>query len=100
MSTPVLSIRDLCVSIRSRDGLQPVVKAISFDVHAGEVLALLGESGCGKTKTAEAIMGLLARQSAVQEKLYPLKHLLFQSNPPKREFLKKVSADLIRVQTR
>ncbi|MEE4294595.1 MAG: ABC transporter ATP-binding protein [Xanthomonadales bacterium] len=52
----MLSVRDLSVFI----GDQAVVDRVSFDLYAGEVLALVGESGCGKTKTAEAIMGLLA----------------------------------------
>jgi len=53
----VLDIRDLSVFIGGR----AVVDRISFDLNQGEVLALVGESGCGKTKTAEAIMGLLVR---------------------------------------
>jgi ABC-type dipeptide/oligopeptide/nickel transport system ATPase component len=56
VKNPVLSVRDLSVFI----GDQAVVDRVSFDLYAGEVLALVGESGCGKTKTAEAIMGLLA----------------------------------------
>ena len=67
MSAPVLSVRNLCVSVRSGGVTRRVVQHIDFDVQAGEVLALLGESGCGKTKTAQAIMGLLARESAVLE---------------------------------
>ena len=59
MSTPVLSVRELSVSLRGSGGHNTVVDAISFDLFAGEVLALVGESGCGKTKTAEALMGLV-----------------------------------------
>jgi ABC-type dipeptide/oligopeptide/nickel transport system ATPase component len=59
MSETVLSVRDLSVSIRQEDRVSTVVDRISFDVRAGEVLALVGESGCGKTKTAEAILGIL-----------------------------------------
>jgi peptide/nickel transport system ATP-binding protein len=67
MNEPILSVRNLSVSVRSAAGIRRVVEEIGFDVHAGEVLALVGESGCGKTKTAQAIMGLLARESAVLE---------------------------------
>jgi len=54
-----LSIHKLNVSVRSATGVANVVQGISFDLAAGEVLALVGESGCGKTKTAEAIMRLI-----------------------------------------
>jgi len=56
----VLSVRNLSVQ-RVQPGQHAVVDRISFDLEEGEVLALVGESGCGKTKTAEAIMGLLPR---------------------------------------
>jgi ABC-type dipeptide/oligopeptide/nickel transport system ATPase component len=59
VSGAVLSVRELTVTLRA--GAQPatVVDAVSFDLQPGEVLGLVGESGCGKTKTAEALMGLL-----------------------------------------
>jgi len=59
VSAPVLSVRELVVTLRG--GTQParIVDGIGFDLEAGEVLGLVGESGCGKTKTAEALMGLL-----------------------------------------
>ena len=65
MSAPVLSVRDLAVTLR--DGAQPVrvVDGIGFDLNAGEVLGVVGESGCGKTKTAEALMGLLPPDRAI-----------------------------------
>ena len=59
MNPPVLSIRNLSVSPRRQDGMAATIDQASFDLYEGEVLALVGESGCGKTKTAEAIMGLL-----------------------------------------
>jgi len=55
----VLSVRNLSVSARRPGGLSAVVNQVSFDLKAGEVLAMVGESGCGKSKTAEAIMGLV-----------------------------------------
>ena len=61
MSRPVLSIRNLSISLHAGSEVTTVVDRIGFDLDAGEVLALVGESGCGKTKTAEAIMGLLPR---------------------------------------
>ena len=58
-AAPVLSVRELGVALRHGRDHATVVHDISFDLHAGEVLALVGESGCGKTKTAEALLGLV-----------------------------------------
>jgi peptide/nickel transport system ATP-binding protein len=57
---PLLSVRDLSVTFTRRDE-EPftAVDGISFDVHAGKTLGLVGESGCGKSVTSLAIMGLL-----------------------------------------
>ena len=57
---PLLSVRDLSVTFERR-GEKPfnAVDGVSFDVHAGKTLGLVGESGCGKSVTSLAIMGLL-----------------------------------------
>lgn len=59
MSAPVLVVRDLTVSLLQDRQPRAVVDGISFDLNEGEILALVGESGCGKTKTAEALLGLV-----------------------------------------
>ena len=51
----LLDVRDLTVTI----GDAPVVDGMNFTIRAGETVALVGESGCGKSLTARAIMGLL-----------------------------------------
>ncbi|MFD8570824.1 ABC transporter ATP-binding protein [Streptomyces sp. NPDC059639] len=56
---PVLSVRDLSVSFRSDTRTVHAVDHLSFDLRAGEVLAVVGESGCGKSVTSMAVMGLL-----------------------------------------
>ncbi len=56
---PCLSVRDLSVEFDTRDGVVPAVQGMSLDVHPGRTLAVLGESGSGKSVTAQAIMGLL-----------------------------------------
>lgn len=60
MNPVVLTVRNLCVQTAGGPDHRPAVDGVSFELQQGEVLALVGESGCGKTKTAEAIMGLLS----------------------------------------
>jgi len=59
MSTPVLALRDLTVEFATDRGPLRAVDGISLSVEAGRTLAIVGESGCGKSVTALAIMGLL-----------------------------------------
>ncbi len=59
MIEPVLSVRDLGVEFRTRDGIVKAVQDVSFEVTAGSTLAILGESGSGKSVTAQTVMGLL-----------------------------------------
>ncbi len=56
---PVLSVRDLAVAFHTGSGEFDAVKSISFDLHRGETLAILGESGSGKSVSSSAIMGIL-----------------------------------------
>jgi len=56
---PLLQVDDLHVEFRTRDGVANAVNGASFWLRPGETLALLGESGCGKSVTAQAIMGIL-----------------------------------------
>jgi peptide/nickel transport system ATP-binding protein len=59
MSTPLLSVRDLTVTLNPGRRALVAVDGVSFDIKSGEILALVGESGCGKSKTAEALLGLI-----------------------------------------
>ena len=54
----VLEIENLSVSLRSDNRLVPIVTDMSFTIGQGEAVALVGESGCGKSITASAIIGL------------------------------------------
>ncbi|MEJ1091019.1 ABC transporter ATP-binding protein [Microbacterium istanbulense] len=56
---PVLSVRDLKVAFRGEKGLNEVLHGVTFDLYAGETLAIVGESGSGKSTTATAIVNLL-----------------------------------------
>lgn len=58
-STPLLAVNDLVVKIATERGVVRPVRGISFAVNEHETLGIIGESGCGKSVTAEAIMGLL-----------------------------------------
>lgn len=57
--TPVLSVRNLVVEIPTRAGLLRPVDHVSYDIHAGEILGVVGESGAGKSMTGNAVIGLL-----------------------------------------
>ena len=67
MAEPALRVADLSCGFHTEGGYQRVVEKISFAVEPGETLGLVGESGCGKTVTALAIMGLLPRPAGVVE---------------------------------
>jgi peptide/nickel transport system ATP-binding protein len=56
---PVLTVSGLTISARTETGLHPLVRDLSFTLNRGEVLAIAGESGSGKSITSLAIMGLL-----------------------------------------
>ena len=59
MSTPALKVNDLSVWLESKAGRKQLVDSISFSIKPAEATGLVGESGCGKTMTALAILGLL-----------------------------------------
>jgi oligopeptide transport system ATP-binding protein len=56
---PLLEVDNLQVEFRTREGVAKAVNGVSYSVDEGETLAVLGESGSGKSVTAQAIMGIL-----------------------------------------
>ncbi|WP_030082816.1 ATP-binding cassette domain-containing protein, partial [Streptomyces baarnensis] len=52
---PLLDVRDLHVEFHTRDGVAKAVNGVNYTVSAGETLAVLGESGSGKSVTAQTI---------------------------------------------
>jgi oligopeptide transport system ATP-binding protein len=57
--TPLLDVEDLHVEFRLREGVAQAINGVSFTLEVGQTLAILGESGSGKSVTAQAIMGIL-----------------------------------------
>jgi peptide/nickel transport system ATP-binding protein len=62
----VLQIRDLRVTYRTQGGDVPAVRGVNLDVARGEVLGLAGESGCGKSTVAAAILRLLPARTKIE----------------------------------
>jgi peptide/nickel transport system ATP-binding protein len=60
MSSPLLEVEDLRTHFFTRDGVVRAVDGVSFSIDPGETLALVGESGCGKSVTSLSIMRLIA----------------------------------------
>ncbi len=63
--TPLLSVRDLRVSFALDEGVVRAVDGASFDVMPGQVLGVVGESGCGKSVTMRAILQLIERPGRI-----------------------------------
>ena len=59
MTAPLLEVRDLTIGFDIQGARQLAVEGVSFDLGVGDTLALVGESGCGKSVTAQAILRLL-----------------------------------------
>src|SRR3984885_10497777 len=68
MSAPaeLLSVRDLSVSFVTEGGVARVLDAVSLSLAPGEIMGLVGESGCGKTTLSRTILGALPANATVQ----------------------------------
>lgn len=82
MMETVLDIRDLRVSIPTDHGLLNAVRGVDLSVRAGQTLCLVGESGCGKSLTAMALMGLLPRHAQTGAARFALLGQDYAGQPP------------------
>ncbi len=57
-SEPILEVKNLQVNLKLKEGIFPVVNRVNFNLYPGKTLALVGESGCGKTMTALSLLKL------------------------------------------
>ncbi len=64
MTTPLVSFNHLSVSFAGERSRVRAVQEVSFTIQAGQTVGVVGESGCGKSVTAMALMGLLPPQTA------------------------------------
>jgi oligopeptide/dipeptide ABC transporter ATP-binding protein len=71
--TPTLDIRGLCVEFPGPKGTRRVVEQVSLSVRSGEIVAVIGESGSGKTLTALSVLGLLPRNAKISRGTISLK---------------------------
>ncbi|MDF1501009.1 MAG: ABC transporter ATP-binding protein [Anaerolineales bacterium] len=59
METPILQVLDLEVKYHTREGILTAIRNANFEIHQGEIVGFVGESGCGKSTIASAVMRLL-----------------------------------------
>ncbi|MFB7325052.1 dipeptide/oligopeptide/nickel ABC transporter permease/ATP-binding protein [Streptomyces sp. NPDC056190] len=83
----LLTVKDLTIRFPDRYGDTRVVDGISFSVREGETLGLVGESGCGKSITSLAVMGLLARNAEVGGRIEYRGRNLLELGPRQRRAL-------------
>ena len=66
----VLSVRDLEVNFYNNERCNRVLRGVSFQLQKGKIMCIVGESGCGKSVTANSIMGLLPDLSRIEKGRY------------------------------
>ena len=81
----LLEVSDLSISFHQKKSETPIVQGISFDLHPGEIMGVVGESGCGKSVTSLALMGLNANTRTTGRIKFQNKDLLMQSEKEWRQ---------------
>ena len=64
---PILEVQDIKIYYRTLQGYSKAVDGVSFEINEGEYLGLVGESGCGKSTIAKAILRILPPNGEVRE---------------------------------
>lgn len=65
MTSPIISVQDLCVGFEMRQGRFEVLDRVSFDLHRGKTTCIVGESGSGKSVTARSILNMVPRPGTI-----------------------------------
>ncbi|GAA4715207.1 peptide/nickel transport system permease protein [Promicromonospora umidemergens] len=92
---PLLEVRNLSIRFPERHGDVAVVDDVSFSVRPGETMALVGESGCGKSITSLAVMGLLDSSAQVSGQILYRGRDLLTMSPSERAALRGTETAMI-----
>lgn len=85
---PVLEAKDLSIAFPQAHGDVDIVDKVSFSVHPGETMGLVGESGCGKSISSFAVMGLLPKTADIRGSIMFNGQELLTMNPKQRNALR------------
>lgn len=91
----ILEIKNLSVSYRAKEGLIKALDEVSFDLREGEILGLVGESGCGKSTFAYSMLDLLAQDAVRKGEAIFNKQNIFTVSPQDLENLRANKIGLI-----
>ncbi|MFD2024882.1 dipeptide/oligopeptide/nickel ABC transporter permease/ATP-binding protein [Promicromonospora aerolata] len=94
-TAPLLEVRNLSIRFPERHGDVAVVDDVSFSVRPGETMALVGESGCGKSITSLAVMGLLDSSAQVSGQILYRGRDLLTMSPSERAALRGTETAMI-----